>query len=52
MQARLFFRHLDRSWRGVAEAAGALENVVDLTYGENADGWGAGWALLLPLRQS
>ena len=28
-----------------------LENVVDLTYGENADGWGAGWALLLPLRQ-
>ena len=29
-----------------------LENVVDLTYGENADGWGAGWALLLPLRQS
>ena len=29
-----------------------LGNSVDLIYGNNSDGWGAGWALLLPLRQS
>ena len=29
-----------------------LANQVDLTYGDNADGWGDAWAMLLPLRQA
>jgi hypothetical protein len=29
-----------------------LGNVVDMEYGQNADGWGAGWASLLPLQQN
>ena len=28
-----------------------LENQVDLVYGQNTDGWGAAWAMLLPLKQ-
>ena len=29
-----------------------LSSVVDLEFGQNADGWGAGWASLLPLQQN
>ena len=28
-----------------------LGNQVDLVYGQNEDGWGAAWAMLLPLKQ-